>query len=431
MEEQKDPKEGFSFMQETIKDDRGRRSLPKIIFIIAVLGVVFGITASATFVVVKPWLESMLTEEELVSIPQDQVESVEITQDVVNEVKEEVMDEILQELEGSDSTELAITDYEKIYEELYAVAQEAAKSIVTVQVEYSPEEEAELALSILEGEETTSSKSVTGVIVASTSTEVLVLAPSYVLEDSEKIKVKLCDGIEVQAIVKAEEFILGYVILSINKIDTVNCDIEVAVLGNSFVVQQGEMTIAIGNQFNYEDGLGYGVISSTKNELNLIDGSYSLISTDIPVGVDGTGVLLNTSGEVIGLINTLLTDETAVDALSISQLKPILEALSNGEEIPYVGIKMVDITAEIAEQQIMPLGLYVQSIELDSPAMEAGMKNGDIITSVNGVEVSDTSDYQNELLKMKQGDIMSICVQRKGVEEYVEIDIQVVVGSQS
>ncbi|MFI3207908.1 MAG: S1C family serine protease [Eubacteriales bacterium] len=438
MDEQKEPQEGFSFLQEVIKEDRRKKSLPKIIFMCAVLGVVFGVTSSATFVVVKPWIEAQFAEEEVISIPSDEElidENVEIDQEVMDEVKAEVKDEVMEEIKDeltsdTEQTEASITDYEKIYQQLYEVAQEAAKSIVTVQVEYTAEEEAQLALSVLEGEEVVTVRSVTGLVVATTSSEILILSPTYIFEDTDKIKVKLSDGVEVLAQIKAEESILGYAILSIDK-DSVDMNaIEVAVLGNSLVVAQGEVTIAIGNQFDYEDGLGYGVISSTKNQLNLIDGSYSLISTDIPVGVEGTGILLNTSGEVIGLINTILTDETAVDALSISQLKVIIEALSNGEDIPYMGVKTVQVTEEIAEQQLMPIGIYVQSVEAYSPALEAGIKNGDIITSVNGIDIIDTTDYQNALLNTSPGDIIEVLVQRKGKDEYVEISIIVTIGIQ-
>lgn len=442
MEEHKDPKEGFSFLQETIKEDKNqKRRLPKKIFTIAILGVVFGMTASVSFVVIKPWMESIFEEKEVVSIPSDEEMAAEedsakeelkaeVTEEVKEAVTEEVTEEIKQEIiDASENNELAITDYEKIYEQLYEVAQGALQSVVTVQAEYNAEQEAEEVLQSLQDGTVVDTKSVTGLVVAKTSTEVLILTPSTALEDAEKITVKMSDGTEVLATIKEEELILGYAVLSVSNAVISPMEIEVATLGNSLIVKQGEMTIAVGNQFDYEDGIGYGVISSTKNQLNLIDGSYTLISTDIPVAVGGTGVLINTSGEVIGLINTDLTDETAVDALAISPLKAIIEALSNGEEVPYVGIKSIEITEEIAEQQTMPLGLYVQEIEIDSPAMAAGIRSGDIITSMNGVTIETINSYQNSLLKLDAGDIIIICIQRKGLDGYVEMELEVTIGN--
>lgn len=434
MEEQKDPQEDFSYLQETIKQDKfTRKKLPKMILIFAVLGIVFGIATSAGFVATKSWYASVFGEPEVVTIPTDMIEeteeteeiSVEISQDVKDEIAEEIKQEIIDQTE---STDLQITDYEKIYEQLYEVAQEASQSTVIVQEKMTAEQEAQVVLDSLDGNETTVTKSVTGIIVATTSSEVLILTPTSVLEDTESICVKLNDGTELSTKVKSVYEILGYAIISVPMEYFDKDSIVVASLGNSLVVKQGDVTIALGNQFDYENGLGYGVISSTQNQLSVVDGVYDLISTDIPVATDGTGILLNTSGEVIGLINTQLTDETAVDAIGISQLKPIIEALSNGEEVPYLGIKSVGITEEMSEQLEMPVGLYIQEIVSGSPAMEAGIKTGDIIVAMNGTEVTTTSEYQTELLSQSQGDVIAILIQRKGQEGYVEMQINVTVG---
>ncbi len=431
MDEEKNPQEGFSYLQETIKKDKiHKKRVIKWIGIIAVLGVVFGVATSASFVATKPWIEDLFGVEEVVTIPSDQIEveeTPEISEDLMNEVKEEIKQELIEETEPDD---LEITDFEKIYAQLYEVSQAVSKSTVTVQVNMTSEQEAEVVLGALEGVEVEVSKSVTGLIVASTSSEILILTPTSVLEDTDNICVKLNDGTELTTKIKSEYEILGYAIISVPSKDMEEGSYEVAELGNSLVVQQGDVAIALGNQFDYEDGLGYGVISSTKNTLNLVDGVYDLISTDIPVAVDGTGVLLNTSGQVIGLINTQLTDETAVDAIGISQLKPIIEALSNGEEVPYLGITGVAITEELSEQLTMPIGLYIQAVEIDSPAMDAGLRTGDIIVSMNDELVTSTSDYQNVLLNELQGDTINILIQRKGAEVYVEMELNVVVGSE-
>lgn len=461
MDEEKDQKESFSFLQETIKRDRGPRHFFKIVLMMLVLGVIFGIAASTSFVVIKPWMESMFQEDEVVSIPGDVLEDEsdglddgssdesgdgagdnsgdistdsdsgdDSSDDSIADAMDEMKDEILQELiDENSSTDMELTDFEKIYEELYEVAMEASKSTVTVRAEYDAAEEEALVLSALEGNENVAVRSVTGLIVASTSTEILVFAPSDILEDAEVIYVKFNDGTEFAAEIKAEETILGYAVLTVKSYLVEEEAYEVATLGNSLIVNQGSVAIAIGNQFDYEDGLGYGVISSTKNQLNLVDGCYDLLSTDIPVAVDGTGILINTSGQVIGIINTNLTDETAVDAIGISDLKSIIEALSNGESVPYLGIKSTEVTEEIAQMQSMPLGIYVQSVEMYSPAMYAGIKNGDIITSINGTTVKTTSVYQTQLLKLSEGEVVTIVLQRKGASDYIEMEIEVTVGS--
>ncbi|MFI3172675.1 MAG: S1C family serine protease [Eubacteriales bacterium] len=432
MPEDKEPMEDFSFLQETIKKDKinGRR-FQKNVVVIGILGIVFGITASISFTVVKPWMESVMNPEQKVSIPLDEEPEQVID---VDQMKEEVKEEVMQQMEENQlleeeqaSEEAEEFDLEKMYTQLYEVAQQASQSIVTVSVKEETDEENVVGL---EDNSEMQSIGVTGLIVADINSEVLILTPTNILDESLKISVKFYDGYEVEATIKQEYDILGYAILSIEKAALSDVTIQVAELGNSLVVSQGALTIAIGNQFDYEDGLGYGVVSSTKNELSLLDGNYSLISTDIPVAEQGTGILFNSSGQVIGLINTSLTGKTAVEAIGISSLKSIIETMSNGIDVPYIGIKYVEVTDEIAEAQSMPKGLYVQEVEANSPAMEAGIKGGDIITAIDGSTTITSNVYKSKLLKSTQGDIISVQCYRRGPEDYVALEFEVTVGEE-
>ena len=474
MSEEKDPQDTYSFMQETIKDNKiNKKKLKKISIVIALLGIVFGITASAGFVMAKPWLESIFDVQQTVEIPSDEVLEVNPEQsanDVKEAVKEEVKEELKEELLKEELVEKAenaedVMEFEKIYKELYMVAREASRSVVTVwdgnidynnqdvlieiqkmkdvtapaneesseiegaEVETESEAEAESEVAETEDEQIRIIGS-TGIVVAVTNSEVLVLAPIDRIQNTDKIKVKLSDGTEVNAKIKKEYKILGYAILSVDKLEVPKGGVELAKLGNSFITQQGEMAIALGNQFAYEDGLGYGVISSTKNKLRVVDGTYGLISTDIPVAQEGSGILVNTKGEVIGLINTKQTGAIAVEAIGISELKPIIECLSNGGEVPYLGILSKEINEDIAMEQSIPMGLYVQEVEAGSPAMRAGVQCGDIITSVNNNAVINMGIYGNELLKCQQSDNINLCIQRLGLEEYVEMKFNIIVGEE-
>lgn len=420
MDEQKDPQDGFSFLQETIKEDKIiAKKMRKYFYMVIVLGIVFGIVSSASFVVVKPWLESFLEEEEIVIIPQDDeyVLPDEVKEEVKAEIKDEIKEEAEAEVEEDVSEELS---FENVYQQLYEISRTAARSIVTIQSIILPSEEEEEATGELSVEPT----SVTGLIVAQTELEVLVLAPTGWLIEGEEISVTFSSGNIYSTKIKMEDENLGYAIFSIAKSDTILEDIEVAELGNSNTVAQGDVVIALGNYLQYDDGIGYGVVSSTSNSLNYIDGIYELIATDIPIEVDGTGVLINTSGQVIGLINEDMTTSSAVQAIGISRLKALIELMSNGNSIPYLGITCVVVTQEIADSNLgMPVGLYIQSVEANSPAIAAGLKVGDIITSINGQVVYSSTSFQNRLLSGTKGDTISLQVQRIGQEGYVEVEI--------
>ena len=89
-----------------------------------------------------------------------------------------------------------------------------------------------------------------------------------------------------------------------------------------------------------------------------------------------------------------------------------------------------DVTEEMSEQRGIPSGVYVDEIEADSPAMEAGVQCGDVITSINGESVSRMQFYNNQLMDQKEGDTLRLQGFRKGAGgEYVDISFTVTVGT--
>ena len=168
-----------------------------------------------------------------------------------------------------------------------------------------------------------------------------------------------------------------------------------------------------------------------KNELDADDGSYQLLCTDIGAAEDGTGVIVNLSGEVVGIIDQSISDNSSkrlVTGYGISGLKSEIELLSNGQAVPYVGIRGLDVTAEI-EAQGIPNGVYVQTVEPDSPAMAAGIQSGDIITEAAGKKISSLAVYQSVMRDQKSGSKIRLKGQRQGSGGYVDISFDVTVGS--
>jgi len=190
--------------------------------------------------------------------------------------------------------------------------------------------------------------------------------------------------------------------------------------------------ITLGNQFGYTDGAGYGIISSTGNYTSSADRQYRLLTTDITAAENGSSILFNIDGEVIGIADQMVTgreNKNLVTGYAISGIKEIIELLSNGNGVPYLGIWGIEVTEEIAETQGIPRGIYVKEIEADSPAMAAGIQNGDVIVSMGGKDILTLYEYQNQLSKCKTGEEIKLTVQRMGTEEYVEVSFKVTVGN--
>ena len=109
----------------------------------------------------------------------------------------------------------------------------------------------------------------------------------------------------------------------------------------------------------------------------------------------------------------------------------MIELLSNGEQVPYFGITGVTVTEDISQQQGIPLGVYVQEVQADSPAMAAGIQSGDVIVGIGKEKIVTLSAYRMLLLKQEAGKSVKLEGMRKGTDGYVAIEYNVTVGSRN
>ena len=190
--------------------------------------------------------------------------------------------------------------------------------------------------------------------------------------------------------------------------------------------------MAIGKPLGYSGSYGYGAVSSVEESISPADGNYGLILTDIPGSENGTGILLNTKGEMIVLIQHRLTSGehvTVTNALAISDLKVMIELLSNNQGVPYVGIYGTDVTEQVEKEQGIPIGVYVKNVESESPAMSAGIQAGDVITKVGRTKINTLAAYHNAISEYSVGEQIILYGKRKGNDGYVEIEFKVTIGS--
>lgn len=413
------PEGEYSFLTETIKPKSiSRGKLAAQLIRMAVYGLIIGFFACCSFFALKPWAEQMFEEEsEEVTIPED---TAELPKADTIEAEEEplVLDE---------------QSYRQMMDKLYLTAQEAKKYLVTVRVKSEEDWTKEL-------EKTNSSViSSTGIIAADNGKELLVLADNSVCEKASEWEILFSDGNSLTGTLKVQDKNRRLAVFSIaeEKIpESTAKRIQAAELGNSNLVIQGDVVIGLGNLFGYEEGLGYGVVSTVAYEEVFSDGQCGIIATDIAVAQSGTGVLINQKGQIIGLIRQGLLrrgeaegPEVTANALAISDLKAVMELMLNGKSVPYAGIHGVTVTVEVAKEQGIPEGLYVTQVEGDSPAMAAGIQNGDVIQSVNGEEVTGITSFERALLKCTLGESVKVQGMRRGSDEYVEAAFSLDVGS--
>ncbi len=401
----------YSFIQETIKKEKG--AVRKGLFRMAGFGLVFGVSACVSFSALKPAMDSFFKENpEKVTIPAEE----ELAEDIPEETEPE---EVVQQTLDADS-------YRQMQRSLTSIAVKANRSVVeVVGVEETLDWMAETS---------DYKRSVSGVIVADNGRELLILGKSSVVKGAQKLLVIFNDGSSCPAVLKKSDGNLGLGIFAVNRSeikDATWAQIETAVLGSSNAVSKGDVAIVIGKPFGYAGAMGFGSIASGKNTLDLADGQYRLINTDIAGSKNGSGFIVNLQGEVIALIDQGTAEEGSTELVTgygITDIKTVIEQLSNGKGVPYIGIYGVDVTEEIEEQGI-PKGLYVKNVDADSPAMAAGIQSGDVIMSVGDINVQTYTAYHQALTASSVGSEVKITGQRQGGDGYVDIEFNVTIGS--
>lgn len=416
---QSEKEESFDFLQETIKPKRiGRRQRMTQLMQAAVYGVILGGCACLGFFALKPLAQRCFPEKaQTVTIPEDKQQN---NGDSADNEETPAQDDSQEQTDNQQS-------YTQLMENLYGKVRIAKKTVVSITKGTEQENWSAEATGIDE--------TVSGVIMADNGQELLILSDARICEDAKEWCVTFSDNSEYKASLKRQDKNSGFAVFAVAKegiSDSSWNAATVASLGNSNLTEQGDTVFALGSMFGYAGGTGYGIVSSTNYKEMVRDGDYGVIATDISCASDGTGVLFNQSGEVIGMISSEIWKDRGMhtaNAYAISDLKSIMQLLANGASVPYFGISGTSVTNAIQQEEGMPAGIYVIDVAADSPAMAAGIQSGDVICEVNGNSIASMEAYRKTILTLKTGDQIKVKGKRQGSGEYVDIDFSVTVGS--
>ena len=430
MQEKEQDKAKFSFIKEKRKEKPiNKRKLLIYAGFIVVMAVVFGLIASFVFAYTQPRFQDMLYPEErpAFTIPRDDIAGTEGTETEETETEEQPDDTGEEETEEPVDLqvpqELEIADLQSVQNKLYAVGREANRFVVTVTGVKSDTDWFNNAYE--------SRGQASGIIIADNGYELLILTERKVISGARDIYVTFINEVTVEASMKKYDGNTGIAVLSIPREsvdeETLNA-IMVATLGNSLVIPQGMMAIAVGSPLGTNYSILTGNITSTNNVISTVDNNYTVFTTDIVGSSSGSGVIVNVNGEVIGLVMqgySSVGERSTLTAISISELKAMIEMLSNGQDIPYIGLQLTTVTNDIAEEYDIPKGAYIREVRMDSPAMIAGLQSGDVITQMGGEAVFTVESYENKLLGLTPGESVEIVVARQGTDGYKEITCMV------
>ncbi|MCR5800853.1 MAG: S1C family serine protease [Lachnospiraceae bacterium] len=414
----------------------GRRSLMTL-----TLGIMFGGIAAVTFTLLQPVFSGIISPE-----PESKPGVVTLKTDENEMSPEEMLSDYMQQqalLEESnyEAVEVPLTEeqigsilarvsldrnnYRQIYSALGDYIREMGRCIVTIDVIKSDED----WLSPV-----SDSRQTSGLIVAENGVELLILADGSQLREDAELKTSILGGESIPVTIKEKDPSTGLVILAaaLNTLpDTVRKDPPIAVLGSSSYVVAGAPVIALGSPLGNAGSIGYGMINSPRSVVSLDDSQMYLVQTDIGGGNAASGAIFNLSGQVIGIIVDTKTAggrDGLVCGYGISELRERIERMANGENIGYLGITGTDVTTDAHNQQGIPYGAYVKSVDINSPAMLSGIQTGDIIVRFGNREIINYTDYAEALLRSGQAEEIEIRLLRASQGEYKSITVTTTVG---
>lgn len=269
-----------------------------------------------------------------------------------------------------------------------------------------------------------------GFIVHKTDQEILLLASRKILENYVSLDAVFSDGTEVEAVLAAQDTLTGMAILSVSLNEVapeISARLTELPLGSS-AVQPGTPVIALGSPLGVSRSVGYTYISYIKKNKRLTDSSWTMIYTGMQTVAGSSGILINLNGELIGWLCDSYKEsgmENLTAAVGITDIRYILQALCNQKPIPYLGIVGRDVTEEISEQQGIPVGVYLTTVEENSPAYAGNLQNGDVIVAIGNTPIENMKQLIGELNELSPGDKVVITAVRSGRDENRELQFPV------
>ncbi len=437
------PSTQTDFLREKIKQKPvNKKKLLRRTVLTASMAVIFGIVACLTFLILEPVINNWLYPEEPpeefpeleIQFPEETVTEEEemspedmLTEEMIEEETEPVELEDAQIEELLAQVKFGLDEYQAVYDELAKLTKNISRSLVTVTGVTSDvdwfnnpyENEAEAS----------------GIIVANNGRAMLILVSMNNIKDAEKILVTFYDNTRAEVDLVQKDESTGLAILSVPliSIEKRTMDIiDIASLGSSSTGDlPGTPVIALGSPTGTSGSVSYGIITSAGIAIDKVDAAYKMIFTDIYGSRNATGVIINLKGKVIGIIDNSYNSrdkENMISAYGISELKKTITKLSNNQARAYLGIHGTDVPREANLELGVPLGAYVKEIEMDSPAMTAGIQSGDVIVKIGDIDIINYAGLLNVLYNTIPDDVIAVTLMRQGIDGFQEMKVEVTLG---
>lgn len=417
--------------EKIVRQPLTRKQIVKRGLLFLILAVVFGIVAAVSFVVAQPlalrYFGPEPEKESVISIPRDEPPeptTAEVVEPESEQSESEPLEEMLQA--ALNNYHYTVDDLDALVMALQSKVQSAEQAVVTV---HSVHQNVDWFDNPLE-----TAGLYAGVIIAKTDRELLILTREAAVGQADSIKVTFAGGTDVDGRMKQQDTLSGMAIVSVDTADIdkgILSKLEPLPLGNSYLVREGDLVVAVGCPAGIVHSIDYGFISYVQRNVQMVDRTARVFYSRISANEESGTFLINSSGELIGWAvspDESREENALVEIMGISDYKGILENLTNGLGAPCIGIEG-QVVSESMISGGMPAGIYILNTIPDRPAYNAGIQSGDILTMINGKEVTSSTEFQNIMGHLECGQLIHITVRRNGRNDYAELEFPVTVGA--
>jgi serine protease Do len=258
-----------------------------------------------------------------------------------------------------------------------------------------------------------------------------IVTNNHVVENSDKVTITLNDKRELDAKVIGTDKSTDLALL---KIDADN--LHFITFGNSDECKVGEWVLAVGNPFNISSTVTAGIVSATGRSMDIIDDEYrieSFIQTDASVNQGNSGgALVNLKGEIIGINTAIITPSGGNVGISFAIPSSIVQKVVKDliefgtVQRAVIGVSISEITNDLAKKEGLDVleGAFVNSVNDNSAAKEAGIEKGDVITKIDNIPIKSPNQLQELVGRHRPGEKITIEVKRKDKTKQFEVTLR-------
>ena len=269
-----------------------------------------------------------------------------------------------------------------------------------------------------------------GVII---SEDGYVITNNHVVQDAETINVVLNDKRSFVARLVGNDPSSDLAVIKIEA-----DGLEPLQFGNSDEVKIGEWVLAVGNPFNLTSTVTAGIVSAKARNINILGNKMSnapiesFIQTDAAVNPGNSGgALVNLKGELVGINTAIASSTGSYTGYSFAIPSNIVRKVTS-DLIQYgmtqkanIGVHFAEMDSKLAEVKGIKSvrGIYIGYVIKDGAADKAGIKDGDIITSIDGKSVNSNAEFNEVLAQHSPGDVVKVAIERDGKLFYFDVTL--------